>query len=688
MTNKIISSFDLDFSDIPAGGETRHFVIKAISGAQFKLEIKDNTTGYYYNFVTNTFQASTASLQETMTSDLYRGKVEFPTITGSDDQYDIYLYALPGTRHADYVEVRFDDGSIDINNSIGSNSLMMQKVIYQYEALTLTLSGYTIGAAVSGTTATDTISINRGKSKTKTPFSFTYTAASTAAYRILKQPTSNDALVFLQPVVGSTPINLSGENIYPSVSNADTVDGATTTATKIVMDNNVADNMVVGDRITIAEDTTDSVDGDVSSGQKIVMDNNVAGKMAVGDRVLGLDGVSDTAIVSVAALNPDGDNAKEFQIDLVLGGGTLARNGSTLTFQSKCNRQVFTVAALNPDTDNVKEFSYVADDGGGGTFGVRDGATLSFSNRKNYSWPISNYADLLTKGMIVVPSTNVTVGTRVGDYEDSITIFGGTIEEKKIVKSKRLALGTLGKKPTIVKGLVTVQEGQIVFDKQQVLALAGDTLKIGGYGEAVISKTTGWEVKFTDLVVTLTPPKTITTATSSDSTTVGVLDREGTIQNFSTVSGIGINSSHTDTVDGAIKAGTKIVMDNNVAGHMKVDDIVTGPGIPKSSAVTVTALNPDGDNVKEFSVSEAVTIADGVTLTFIPQSLPVVTSSTADGAGNWTLDRSQVLESGITLTVQNTSRVATISGNIEIIKAGTADRTIRFDVGRLLSLSA
>ena len=62
MTNKIISSFDLDFSDIPAGGETRHFVINATSGAQFKLEIKDNTTGYYYNFVTYTFLASTALL--------------------------------------------------------------------------------------------------------------------------------------------------------------------------------------------------------------------------------------------------------------------------------------------------------------------------------------------------------------------------------------------------------------------------------------------------------------------------------------------------------------------------------------------------------------------------------------------------------------------------------------------------
>ena len=36
------------------------------------------------------------------------------------------------------------------------------------------------------------------------------------------------------------------------------------------------------------------------------------------------------------------------------------------------------------DGDLVGQISYVADDGGGGTFGTVDGATLSFSNRKNF----------------------------------------------------------------------------------------------------------------------------------------------------------------------------------------------------------------------------------------------------------------------------------------------------------------
>ena len=614
-----ITGFDLDLSDLPATSERRRFNILGNRGAEFILEIKDNTTGYYYNFVTNVFQVSPSRLEEQIAGNSYNGSITFPAVTGGDDQYDVYLYAKPGTIHAAYSEVRFGDGSLDINNSTGSNSLMMQKAIYQYAALTLTLQGYSIGNTVPATPGgygTDTISINRGKPQVKTAFSFTTTAATNAAYRILKQPVANDVLAFIEPVVGSAPIDLPGENIYPAVSDTDTVDGATTTATKIVMDNNVADNIVVGDKITVeTTDLTDTVDGTVS-GVKIVMDSNVATKMAVGDRVLGLRNVGDTTLVQVVALDPDGDNAKEFQIDFVLGGGAAgsAHDGSTLTFQPKCNRQLFTVAALNPDADNVKAFSYVADDGGGGTFGVRDGATLSFSNRMNYSWPINNYADVLKEGMVLVPGTNVTADTSIGVYEDTLILFEGTKEEKTIIKNTRPALNTLAKKPTVVKGLVTVQEGQVVFDKQQALALAGTTLKVGGYGESEILRVYGWEVKFTDLAIALTAPTTTTREATSAHAVIDVNSKEGVINNVSRVGGIGINSA---------------------------------------------LQNP------------LITAGGGAT-----------------GTGDWTMDAVQTLENGITLTVENTSRVATITGNIEIVKAGYADQTLRFDTNKLLSTSA
>ena len=527
---KTITSFDLDFSDLSATGERRNFAISGDKGAEFRLEIKDLDTGKYYNFVTNAFETGISFLQEIITPKTYYGNITFPAVTGSDDQYDIFLYAVPSsvaeesTRHDTYSEFRFGDGSLDINSSTGSDSLMMQKVIYQYEALTLTLSGYSIGGTTSGTNGSDTVSINRGKPKAKTAFSVTYTAAATAAYRILKQPVADDIIAYIGPVVGSAPIDLPGENIYPTVTGTDTVNGARD-----------------------------------ASAVAVTMDSAVASKMVVGDRVTGN-----------AALNAG----------------------------------VFTVASL--DSTNVFSISSAV--------AIADGVTLSFSNRMNFSWPINNYANLLKEGMIVVPGTNVTADTSIGSYEDSITLFAGTKKEKKIIKNIRPALSTLAKKPTIVKGLVTVQEGQVVFDKQQVLALAGDTLKVGGYGESEILRVNGWDVKFTDLAIALTAPTTTTTEATSANATIAVADREGIINTVSTVSGIGINPALANPT------------------------LTTGGGL--------------------------------------------------DGAGDWVMSAVQTLESGITLTVGNTGRIATITGNVEIVKAGNASVTLRFDINKLLSTSA
>ena len=525
----IINNLNLNLSDIPAAGELRAFTITGEGDGEvkFKLEVRDKDTGKYYNFVTNLFQTTEDSLEGTVTGGKYSGSITFPAVTGATDQYDIYLYAKPGTKHAKYSEARFGDSTLDINGSIGSNSLLMQKVIYQFAAQTLTLSGFSPNTTVSGTIANDTISVGRGQSKAKTAFSFTATAAATAAYRVLRQPTQSDVLAFVEPVVDATPVNLPGENIYPTINNTDTV--------------NVA----------------------VTSGVKVVMDTNVADKMKVGDRITGNTALNATT-VTVVALDPDGDNAKEFSMSEAIG--------------------------------------------------LADELTLSFSNQMNFSWTVNNFANVIQEGMIIVPDTNVTSETSISTYQDAITIFKDTVDEEIIIQHNQPSVSTLGEEPTIVKGLVTVQAGQITFDKQQVLALGGDTLKIGGYGEAEILRVHDWEVKFTDLAITLTAPTTTTTEATSAHATIAVADREGVINTVSTVSGIGINSAVANPT------------------------LTTGGGL--------------------------------------------------DGAGDWIMSAVQTLESGVTLTVENTGRVATITGNIEIIRAGTKDQTLRFDVEKLLSNSA
>jgi hypothetical protein len=134
-------------SDLTYASEARQFTISGDNGAQFILEIKSGST--FYNFTTNTFQAAASRLEKTIAGGSYKSSITFPTVA-TDGQYDIYLYAVPGTIHATYYESRFGDGSLDINGSSGSNSLMMQKVIYQYATIDLTISGYSPNGTITG----------------------------------------------------------------------------------------------------------------------------------------------------------------------------------------------------------------------------------------------------------------------------------------------------------------------------------------------------------------------------------------------------------------------------------------------------------------------------------------------------------------------------------------------------------
>jgi len=605
---KTIQSFELDLSSLPAAASVRPFYIKGDDGATFTLEIK-NEDNYYYNFITNLFQATKAGLSnKTIVGGLFKGSIVFPTVT-DNDQYDIFLYAQPvTTKHANYAEVRFGDGSIDINSTTGSNSLLLTKVIYQYTNNTLTLTPFSAqGTIEAGSLVTDTISIAEGKESLKQAFSISC-AVTTAAkcYRIIKQPTQSDVIAFLALTIGSAPVKIPGENEYPTVASSNaTVNGAITggsSAVKVIVDSGTSSPRI-GDKIT-APVATDTVNGNVTSGIKIVMDGTVASKMSIGDQVTG-NAALDSKLVTVAALDPDGDNDSEFSLSTAIA----IADGVTLTFTPKCNRSLTTAVALNPDGDNALEFSMSQN------IGLLDGVALSFSNQMNYRWPITNQAHVIKPGMkIITNTTNLTADTTVADYLDTTTLWAGTEEEEVLVNVSLPAIDTLGLKPVITRGEITTQAGTVIFDKQQKLALASDALRVGGYGQREINRLYGWEVVFSDLKIELTPVTTTTTGAVSNSTSVPVTERGGILDDVSTVSGIGISASAVaPTVD-------------------------TGAG-----AVT--------------------------------------------GAGTLVLTAAQTLESGVTLTFAGAGTIATITGSIEILKAGSYGAALSFDVEKLLSIT-
>ena len=598
--DKIIQNFIIDLSDLPSRSTRRKFTIVGDIKSEFILEIK-NEDSYYYNFTTNSFQVAKAKLEDVLLGKSYSGTITFPAIT-DDDQYDIYLYAKPGTKHAEYVEARFPDGTLNINSSNGSNSLMMQKVIYQYTALTLTLTGFSLTGGVAGTFGTQTISVDRSGTLAQTAFSFTTTAGATAAYRVLKQPTYEEVLSFLEPTIGSAPEDIYTENIYPTATAAftgDDVNGAITSGSVVRMDGSAGTNLTVGDKITTAT-TTGTINGAIADGTVVTLDQTCSTIMAVGDQVLGSGADGSGTILEVTVVGTGG-NANRFTVN----EATSFADGATLTFSSKVNRSLTTVtvvATSGADTDFTMSQAIQ----------FRDNAPLTFFKQKNYRWPIDNIKNI-KEGMIVT-GTNVAASSTVSSYIDSTVLYAGTDNETVIPNKYIPALDNNNQKPTVSKGVVTVQPGNIIFNNQQILALAGDTIKIGGYGKSLIRDIFGYNVEITDLELTLTVPTTTTSGVVSNSTTIGVADREGIINSVSRIGGIGINPALQNP-------------------------LVTGGG-------------------------------------------------GADGAGNWTADAAQTLESGITLTVENTGRIATITGNITITKVGTANATLRFDVDKLLSTSA
>ena len=549
MAIKVIKDFNIDLNSLAAAGAPRQFKISGSSGAIFSMIVK-NAAGSYYNFKTKTFATAESQLKRKAIPNggIYTDSIVFPAV-GSPylDQYDIWIFAESNhnTVHTGYKEIRFGDGSIDINSSTGSNSSVLKKVIYQYADVTVTLSALA-PATLRGTTSfssmsvsTDAITVGRGKTSGKRGFSVSTTVAATRAVQISRQPTINDLTAFTTAVFGD-PVLISGEDIWAGI------DGSNIRST----------------------DTINNPSGGESS--TVIMDTAVSSKMKVGDRVTGT-GISSSSVVTVSSLS-----------------GT---------------------------------YTFVASE----TLNLTDGVTLTFTPPAYYRWDVASGSSIhkLVSGMTYVDADYPDIPlTTIGAYRDTTTYTteiqneDGSIEEVEntVLNVGVPALDPLGFKPTIAKGVVTNQLGNITFNKQLWKDVDDTNAKhFYAYGPSIIKKVHNTEIILTDLKVELTAPTTTTTEATTSHATIAVADREGVINDVSTVSGIGVDSS------------------------------VASPTITSGGG--------------------------------------------ADGAGDWVMSATQSLESGVTLTVGKTSRIATITGKIEFINVDDTSFTLYFDVEKFLSAS-
>ena len=248
---KTIKAFNINTKNLKAIGESRTINIAGENGASFNLEIQNGAKAYY-NFQTRIFQTQKTKLSATISNNNYVVTVVFPTVS-SADQYNFSLFSGENTTHGTYREVRLADGSLDINSSTGSNSNLIQKVIFQTLDVTATLG---VVGGIGATFTSSTITVPVGSSKSKIPFTIKYTATNAVnSFEIIRQPVAGDVAVFVDAVVGA-PIAIPGENIYPQITTA--VDTTNNGGTRVDSTNDAEITMYVvastvakvGDRVT------------------------------------------------------------------------------------------------------------------------------------------------------------------------------------------------------------------------------------------------------------------------------------------------------------------------------------------------------------------------------------------------------------------------------------------------------
>ena len=315
---------------------------------------------------------------------------------------------------------------------------------------------------------------------------------------------------------------------------------------------------------------------------------------------------------------------------------------------------------------------------------IADDLALTFSNQRNYRWPIDNI-DKLVEGMGVSSGIYFSRATTIKEYLVETTVFEGEKGEYKIDDVRVPSLDTLGIKPITTRDgttkVATTTVGSsatpvnITFSNQALLSFAGNSAKIFGYGLSEIKRLNGYDIEVSDLKAELNTVTTTTTAAVSASTTIPVTSK------------VGIVDKTTQTVNGAI-TDSKIVVLDSVTGLGIGQSLYIGTGLvgyPK-----IVAIN---ETTKTITLSTIQTFADGITLTF-PNSIisgPGISNTVVNpfvntiSSLNLTASVAQTLEDEQTFTFSGAGNIVTITGNIKVNKVGNEDVTLRFDIDKFLT---
>ena len=435
VSDKIIRSFNIDTSNIKASGESRNFTVNGSNDCVFNLIIVNNHD-HYYNFKSKTFSATPSTLQSvSITGSSYGGLIKFPALPDSNtDSYTLYLIAdiRNNTRHAPFREVRYEDNTIDFNSSIGSDSAVLIKKIYQHANKTITLTaispnGLTAFGSVSITN--DTITTSGRNSGQKISFTVTAVAATTRNFVLKKQIEENDFITYVERTIGSAAKPISGEDISESTYYRWPIDNIVGLQNGMFA---IANNITTGSQI--------------SNYTSEVEETFVEKTLTKGLIPLEKTGTKNTRLVDVKAIKATGI--------ATVTNGVLTSQAGEITFNNK-----------QPDAlkdDNIKIYGY-----GPKSIKSLSGYEIKFDNLKAELTKVTT-----TTTSAVSNSTSVPIAERNGIKNGISTVKGIGIDTSSAI-------------PVVSSGAATVSgAGTIVLSSAQTLE-NGTTLTFGGASRTV-----------------------------------------------------------------------------------------------------------------------------------------------------------------------------------------------------------
>ena len=159
-----ITSVNIDTRDLKFEGEQRDITIRGDANAVFSIEVikNDNT---YYDFETKTFTATVKRLNKKLVGNSYNTSVKFPSASNVNYTINIIAETIHNvkTKHAEYVEFRNADDSINTNKTTGSNSNILSRILYQDALKELSLGAIapSLTDTTTATTSASSSSSNR-----------------------------------------------------------------------------------------------------------------------------------------------------------------------------------------------------------------------------------------------------------------------------------------------------------------------------------------------------------------------------------------------------------------------------------------------------------------------------------------------------------------------------------------------